>query len=318
MSVNLETHITAPDLIEPVIGFRSWTYVEPHGHIPAEYREVGKKAYEPFVAPREYVTLPDGKVTLNMKAVGEAWMKWRDSIYGDGKKVLIRGELEATDGYIQSRGTFMWGPGQNEAGPCQKLGHIAPHHDCECGLYCYYNPEKVSGRQCMGIVSCTGTIEAHVTGMRSQYMKIEHLFGGPNLQVMAERWEIPFTNTHQFGTGKDINKAMKATAQEYGSVLPESMRPKAKSNEDILDQYQRAFDRLLRDKMRERQAQAGRYEKEKDREARGIFQTSPGSHHWGSNKPNKQIFTLEEKKRLMETSMRDYEKIMQDILGGQS
>lgn len=302
MSVNTETHITAPDLIDPVIGFRSWTYVEAHAAIPAAYKIVGKKQYAEFIPPREYVTLPDGKIVQNMQAVGEAWKKWRDSIYGDGERVCVRPEMPASEGYLSSRGNFRWEYAEQKAVCGNGTGHSAPHHNCECGLYSYYEPKDVSGRA-RGIVSCTGVIEAHVTGMRSQYMKIEHLFGGPNLQVFAERIKVPFTDIRQFDSAQKIAEVILATAREYGSVLPESMRPKA-NKADTLDAYMSAFDRLAQQRQRRwkqemNQAQSDPY--------KGVFQ---------SRYPKKR--TLDDHKRLIEEAMRISEQNMKDILGGQS
>lgn len=263
MSVNLEPSNSAPDLINPVIGFRGWTYSEPHGYLPAEWKIQGKKQYSEFVPPREYVTLPDGKVVLNMKAVGEAWEKWRDSIYGDGKKVIVRHARGASEGGLSSRAGFEWSldnTAECSKGKSHVESHVAPEHDCQCGLYCYYEPQASYSYAVNGIVTCSGKIEAHQTGMRAQHMRIEHIFGGPNIKPIAERFGVPWSDVTVMGV-ESRKSLMTELASEYGDPLPVSMRPKVTDTSavDIIKRRNRKRSSLHTPRWGNRQEAAYRY-----------------------------------------------------------
>lgn len=80
--------------------------------------------------------------------------------------------------------TGCWEVGVNQA-ECRGLSldkqqatHKAPAHECRCGLYAYYSPQKAVGVSVpyafdvIGAVRCWGTIELHGIGMRAEYGEV--------------------------------------------------------------------------------------------------------------------------------------------------
>jgi len=98
--------------------------------------------------------------------------------------------------------------------------HIAPVQNCTCGLYCYYDIPGGSGafNSTLAIVSCWGRIEAHKTGMRTQFMKIEALLSqNPDVRKIADSWGIIYM-------AKPHPAQIKALAEEVGNPMPNEMR----------------------------------------------------------------------------------------------
>jgi hypothetical protein len=60
-----------------------------------------------------------------------------------------------------------------------RRAHRAPGHDCSCGVHVNYRPNadvsKVDYRGVSGIVTVWGHVEAHGTGMRAEYARVEAL-----------------------------------------------------------------------------------------------------------------------------------------------
>lgn len=253
------SHVTIPDLLEPVVGFRAFdirmsggTPAQPaRGAIPAWEEKVwtGNPHAQPFIPPNAKVTCPvTGRLIPNYTILAEAFERWQKSL-GEFKTIHHAAipAIEAVPavpplGYELHSPNVMghkWTKGVNKA-RCKKsklpLGlrdslfseHTAPDPDCQCGLYSYYEPSVakiqsaiMANNYAVGIVTQWGRIEAHSTGMRSEFMKVEALLGGELAKKICNEWDIPFVPTTA-SASKFV-----AISKEFGSPLPESMRPKA-------------------------------------------------------------------------------------------
>jgi len=120
--------------------------------------------------------------------------------------------------------------------------HDSPDPECQCGLYSYYELEGVQsapiykGSPVLCVVSCTGAIEAHKTGMRAQHMQIRAVAiavdkrrprapnedvnvkeCGPLLKRRAKAWKVPYVLDYE---------QLPLIAAELGlETMPESLRP---------------------------------------------------------------------------------------------
>lgn len=244
-----QSHVAIPDLLEPVVGFRTFTVV---GGTPAKEawdQEVwsNNPAGDPFVEPNEFVTDPaTGKLIKNYKKIAEAFEKWQASL---GTMKIVHHEAEpATKATLASptKKTHRWVPGQNEAtclrGPIQVAmnpedapWHKVPYGSCECGYYSYYEAKNTApgGMTLLGIVTSWGRIEAHPTGMRSQYMEIHALWGGDAMKLLGPEWN----DVLKFWVGEVDVKEFASLATEFGSPMPEGMRPKLSEEEMLVSQY---------------------------------------------------------------------------------
>jgi hypothetical protein len=102
-----------------------------------------------------------------------------------------------------------------------------PGKECDCGLYGYFNCPS-AGHGVIGIVSCTGKIQVHSTGMRSQKMRIEAL--AADNKITREGLE----KLDWIGDIPIFSKISQKMALEFGSPLPQSMRYNQKNeNEEM-------------------------------------------------------------------------------------
>lgn len=184
------SHVTIPDLLEPVVGFRTFRVIR------------GQPAKEAL-------------------------------------------DQEATKAYLVSP-TYednIWDPGVNKAGCAIGNGHRpptrSPVNTCQCGFYSYYTGKyvPVGGLTIFGIVTSWGKIEAHPTGMRSEFMQIHALWGGRILKDLGAEWE----DVLQFDIQHYTREEFIAMASEFGSSIPEEMRPKPEEEKsvELLDQFVR-------------------------------------------------------------------------------
>lgn len=122
--------------------------------------------------------------------------------------------------------------------------HKAPDHECGCGIYAYYEPNFVNlhSSWIMGltpnfrfhvtaVITLTGTVEVHETGMRGERAIIRAIVRDPlhkdDLAQIALSYDVDLIDK------EDVAQA----ALKYGSPLDESLRPKRKStkeNDDII------------------------------------------------------------------------------------
>lgn len=256
-------HITIPDLLEPVVGFRSFNvrFTEAIGPWTApayttdawteiKWVDGTNPEQNPFVEPREYVTDPaTGRAVKNYKVIAKAFEKWQASL-GTMKTIKHPAIEHPAIEYPAQEATFeltsphrgmKWKGGVNEArcgAPWMTDGHnhVSPDAGCKCGLYSYYDANKVisGGSTVLAIVTQWGKIEAHATGMRSQYMKIEAVLANEKIiEVMNTFHE--WDDVIKFKTGETSLQEFPELASEFGSPLPESMRPKELSVEDELN-----------------------------------------------------------------------------------
>lgn len=218
-------NVTIPDLLEPVVGFRTFSISGGNPYKPAWIENKAPRPKEPFREPPDYVTDPvSGKLIKDYEKIYHAFMAWKQSME---PQIIHHPAVEAQPAcLISPHRSYVWKAGTNEA-ECTNHDHVAPEKDCQCGLYSYYDVpnEYVSDRQAIAIVTSWGKIEAHTKGMRSQYMNIELLLGGRWAAPIAEEWEIPFIR--YVAGGSDAKTLLNKVVSEYGSPLPESMRPKA-------------------------------------------------------------------------------------------
>lgn len=233
------SHVTIPDLLEPVVGFR--TFIVKGGRAASKaYDEitwVNNPNGEPFKEPPCYVVDPiSGKLIKDYNTVSKAFKKWQNSL-GE-QKVIHHPARPATRGTIVSpnKGDFEWKPGVNKASCTgsifvnsglnyiEQSPHGVPNPNCSCGFYSYYTGFGMAegGSTVMGIVTQWGQIEAHSTGMRSEFMQIEALYGGEILNTLGDEWD----DVIKFSIGEVSRKEFAALATEFGSPLPYMMRPK--------------------------------------------------------------------------------------------
>jgi hypothetical protein len=218
------SNVTIPDLLEPVVGFRTFTITKDKGR-PSWTERTPRVPPAPFVAPKAYVTDPvSNKLIPDYIKIAAAFKLWQESMVS---REIYHPPIPAGKVTLRSPNKeYVWQAGTNEA-ICgvSADGHTAPGPDCPCGLYSYYDVPRTPMYRPVGIVTSWGQIEAHETGMRSQYMKIELLCGSELAQEVAEQFEIPYVHP----TDKFLD-VLENLAGEYGSPLPVGMRPKAKSD----------------------------------------------------------------------------------------
>jgi hypothetical protein len=276
------SHVTIPDFTEPVVGFRTFKVVA-RMKSPAWEEKVFKRAQsnESFVEPNEFVTDPyTGKMVKNYVAIAEAYKKWQQSL---GEYTIVKHpaiEEDSIELYSPNKTSHIWTPGVNTA-VCKKSAYNmvihedgAPAHDCECGLYSYYVPKYTGAQQVLwAIVTSWGKMEVHETGMRSEFMKVEALLVPQWDKLPAHvisTWDPNVTLISAPSEGKPeysveyrkrANEKLLAVAKEFGTPLPEDLRPKPDPKDDYPSDYQRQLEMIARQK----------WQLEKDRERRRQF-----------------------------------------------
>jgi hypothetical protein len=276
------SHVTIPDFTEPVVGFRTFRVVV-RAKSPAWEEKIFKRASsnEPFVEPNEFVTDPyTGKMVKNYVAIAEAYKKWQQSL-GEFKIVEHPAiEEDSIALYSPNKTGHIWTPGVNTA-VCKKSVYLVTHkdgppaHECECGLYSYYVPKYTGAQQVLwAIVTSWGKMEVHETGMRSEFMKVEALLvprwdelpvhvistWDPNVTLIS----APSRNGAEYETKyrNEVNSKLLAVSKEFGTPLPEDLRPKHDPKDDYPSDYQRQKDMIARQK----------WQLEKDRQRRREFE----------------------------------------------
>lgn len=133
-------------------------------------------------------------------------------------------------------GSFHWGTG---ASPEQQRCEHAPGNGCECGLYALHTPEfwygpdaaqqgmsmfMFGGGEVMyvaGLVSAWGRMEVHHNGFRAQYAQ-------PVAIALPDRKRdaaIARGVAAEYGLPLVPQSELERIAPEFGSTVPESMRP---------------------------------------------------------------------------------------------
>lgn len=256
------SHVTIPDLLEPVVGFRTfnitgcpakeaWTEVIPES---VKITKSSKVPPAPFVEPNAFVVDPvSGKMIRDYVEVARCFKLWQESMEVHEIRTVIpekviqhpAQEYAPYELVSPNKTGHKWQAGANTA-QClasaalwktvspdkdwireRELLHKAPSPDCQCGLYSYYEPRHlyaVGEHIAAGVVTQWGQIEAHSTGMRSEFMKIEVLMGGEAARVIAEQWGIEFVSVED--AANHLNNVLITRSTEYGSPLPVEMRPK--------------------------------------------------------------------------------------------
>jgi hypothetical protein len=259
------SHVTIPDFTEPVVGFRTFRVVV-RAKSPAWEEKIFKRASsnEPFVEPNEFVTDPyTGKMVKNYVAIAEAYKKWQQSL-GEFKIVEHPAiEEDSIALYSPNKTGHIWQPGVNTA-VCKKSAYSfrsgeypvihkdgPPAHECECGLYSYYVP-RYNGQQNIlwAIVTSWGKMEVHETGMRSEFMKVEALLVPHWDELPAHvisTWDpsvtlisAPSRNGAEYETKyrNEVNSKLLAVSREFGTPLPEDLRPK---RDDMTEAQKQAY-----------------------------------------------------------------------------
>lgn len=221
-----KSHVTIPDLLEPVVGFRTFkvTGGQPAREAWDELKWSNNPYGEPFKEPNEFVTDPaTGQLIKNYNKIAEAFEKWQASL---GTSTTIH--HEATPAILPTLvspqyADWEWSAEKNTAKCIGSHLEAAPYGACNCGLYSYYDAEQCTpgGFSIMGIVTSWGRIEAHATGMRSQFMEIHALWGGDAMKLLGPEWD----GVLKFWVGEVDRKEFASLASEFGSPIPETMRP---------------------------------------------------------------------------------------------
>jgi hypothetical protein len=219
-------HVTIPDLIDPVLGFRAFNIREQDSKkIIKQIKEIESKRYN-FNTPAAYKMESDGKLVPDYEVIELARSVWNKNQIGvlhelESKlRAAAISPLALTSGYNTT-----WTREMEAICNASSRSHLVPSPECTCGLYCYYSPEGMFTHGSIGgIVTCWGRIEAHSSGMRVQRMRIEVLITPTHTNVskvkeLAKNWEIPCV---QYTTSSHL----KTLAADFGSLVPESMRAK--------------------------------------------------------------------------------------------
>jgi hypothetical protein len=110
---------------------------------------------------------------------------------------------------------------------CPDHPHVAPANGCTCGVYAWYSPtprgaSALTSDLVGGAVALWGQIELHAHGMRAQHAQVVALalpfsWGVKRrlIRAAADALEVPAVPARR----------LKATALEYGEVIPRRMRP---------------------------------------------------------------------------------------------
>jgi hypothetical protein len=105
--------------------------------------------------------------------------------------------------------------------------HSPPGRDCACGVHARYWPSdaasKVDFRGVSGIVTVWGHVEAHASGMRSEYARVEALGmyrhwtrrKKADVAAVAERLGVDVVDLDDLGRA----------AHEYATPLPSTLMP---------------------------------------------------------------------------------------------
>lgn len=216
-------HITVPDLIDPIVGFRTMKYKPP--------TRIVKTADLMWREPNAYIIDKNGNLVPDQKVRESAYQRMMAEEALKRHKVLVNWQ----PALISPNQDFVWD--RENTAMCSKgariVGdHQAPEATCSCGLYCYYKPKIPHGLYAdvvFAIVTVSGKVEAHTTGMRAQYMQVEHVFGTEDgVKVLTDKWGIPYQtiNNDNVLMESTLCEAMINIASEYGSPMPESMKPK--------------------------------------------------------------------------------------------
>lgn len=127
---------------------------------------------------------------------------------------------------IAARRAFIGGSGLvTDKAP---VGHDAPHPDCECGLYAYFdirrenNPHNFHGLL-WGAVAAWGDIEVHASGIRSEWA--EPVVLGYDPQDPYEEVVRHQAIAGELGLSFVPFAELEAEALKHGQLVPESMRP---------------------------------------------------------------------------------------------
>lgn len=135
---------------------------------------------------------------------------------------------------IEARRAFLsqgspWMLGALDVGQHAPPDHDAPHPDCECGLYAYFdvhrenNPHGFDTDLIWGAVAAWGRVEVHSSGFRAEYAEPVVLAYSPrdayedvvNLQTIAGELGLPFVTFDE----------LPAEAAKHGQTVPKDMRP---------------------------------------------------------------------------------------------
>jgi len=105
--------------------------------------------------------------------------------------------------------------------------HEAPHPNCNCGIYAYYEPHArpraIYVRLAWGIVTLWGRIEAHGNGMRAEHARVEALASSPEWpRVYRQGVERVAA---ELGIDLVRHTELEWAAGEYGGRLPDSLVP---------------------------------------------------------------------------------------------
>jgi hypothetical protein len=150
----------------------------------------------------------------------------------------VDGDLRLTSSAMQ----YAWTPGVNEAKCCKGQGKpckYAPNPKCECGLYALHAPEfwygddaaiqgmsmftvgGMSGMYVAGLLSAWGRMEVHHNGFRAQYAQPvaiavpDRKRDAAIARAVAAEYSLPTVPQSE----------LERIAPEFGSPVPESMRP---------------------------------------------------------------------------------------------
>lgn len=204
----------APDLIEPVIGYRMWA-VE-HGELVAPFQ----RDITDHSMTRRFWGPGTQKAECHIKHVAEHGLRLEEeqaalragalanASTGLEKMLVIGGSLLTN---ALSKQLIVAGRREFWKSALARPAHQAPYADCECGIYAYHRLEQVFNRQhflgalmtsmherlplVVGAAQLWGKLEIHQSGIRAEYAKpimfIEHSMANPIITLeIGKRYGI--------------------------------------------------------------------------------------------------------------------------------
>lgn len=201
-------HVTVPDLMDPVIAFRTLNYNPP----------------TTWTEPNEFkVDIATGQIVRNEELIVEKREEYGGEEYGRFTSPQYNKKNEAWTKHMTAK--------------CGALkDHKAPHKDCSCGLYCYYELKETTphysynAKETAVCVSVYGSIEAHNTGMRCEKMTIEAIYSlsYKGLTDLCKELGIALFPIESYNRGQFLN-----ACTEYGDPLPKNMRAEKTVDDEL-------------------------------------------------------------------------------------
>lgn len=141
------------------------------------------------------------------------------------------------DGLRSMSRNHRWEAGKNvaECRPRQTLAdhasyrrHTAPREECECGFYGWHEVEELDprdGTRVLGAFRAWGRIAVHNDGFRAQYAE-PVVLSIPEATMTISQVHRMDRVAREYGLPLVRRQDFQAAAEEFGSPIPQTLRPK--------------------------------------------------------------------------------------------